>query len=86
MTFFSLLSKLFLSKEEIHLGEQSQALDQYKAISLKRILYRFIFVFVIFVSDSFSFTVSLLLLVYKFKDLNMDAGKYMGQCDISKYF
>ena len=77
--------KMF-SREETHLGEQSDALDQYKALSLRRIFYGFIMLFIGQISDSFSFSVSLLLLVYNSEELDMDAGKNKSpKCEVLKW-
>ena len=65
----------FFSREELHLEEQSQASDQFKAINLRRTICRCIFVVIRSVSGSFSFTVSLLVLVYNFDQLDINAGK-----------
>ena len=64
----------YFSREDLHLGEQTDALDQFKDLSLKRTTHSSIFGFIWRTTDIIAFTISLLLLVYNFEDVNMDPG------------
>ena len=65
----------FFSREDIHLAEQAESLDQQEHLSLKKNSYISLFSFIGDTSDIFSFAVSLLLLVYNFEEIAMDGGE-----------
>ena len=65
----------FFSREDIHLAEQAESLDQQEHLSLKKNSYISLFSFIGDTSDIFSFAVSLLLLVHNFEEIAMDGGR-----------
>ena len=62
------------SREDVHLTEQADALDQMLNLSVKKTFFQSLFVFIGQTLDSFSFAVSLLVLIYNFEIIPMDAG------------
>ena len=65
----------FFSREDVHLAEQAESLDQQEHLSVKKNSYTSFFIFIGETSDILSFAVALLLLVYNFEEIGMDGGE-----------
>ena len=74
----------FFSREDVHLAEHAEALDQLERLSAKKNSISSLFIFIGETSDTFSFGVSLLLLVYYFEEIAMDGGEM--ETENGKYF